>query len=174
MVNYIYTKPKDQKAYLNLHWGVLDWCDHLWHDHAYKRPLQEWRPTSARDQEEADSLEDSQEVDELPIQEDVQQYQELNLDTQPKDVEAHLNQVMDSLVEQLPPIPFPQPEQPQLLAERPPAAKLDKGKGDLPPAAPVPTPCRTGTNTPSVEPAGSVPLRSLGAHEDGVLKNMCF
>lgn len=140
-----------------------------------KRPLQEWRPTSARDQEEPDSLmEDSQEVDELPIQEEVQQYQELNLDTQPKDVEAHLNQVMDSLVEQLPPIPFPQPEQPQLLAERPPAAKLDKGKGALPPAAPVPTPCRTGTNTPSVEPAGSVPLRSLGAHEDGVLKNMCF
>lgn len=118
-------------------------------------------------------MDDMQEVKELPVEAPVQQYQELNLDTQ-QEMEDHLNQVMDSLVDQLPAIPLPQPEQPQLLpAERPPAAaKLYEGKGA--PGPPVPTPCRTGTTTPCVESGGGVPLKSLGAHEDGVLKNMCF
>ena len=139
-------------------------------------PVQEWRPAAVGNQDDPDSvMDDSQEVSELPVEEPVQQYQVLNLDPQQQEVEDHLNQVMDSLVEQLPEIPLPQPEQPQLLpAERPPAAKLDDGKGDHTPRPPGPTPCRTGTNTPVVGSAGGVPLKSLGAHEDGVLKHMCF
>ena len=97
-------------------------------------------------------------------------------DSLQQEMEEHLL----SLANQLPEVPLPGPDKPQALAakNKVPDAKapaMEKAMlGDGENAPPVPTPCRTGTPTPRVEATPKPTLKSLVAHEERVLEQICL
>ena len=81
-----------------------------------------------------------------------------------------LNQIMDDLAEDLPPVPIPGPARPQVLAERRTSVSEKELKDKAPEEAKkaVATPCRNKNVGHPQNAANTAPLslRSLKAHED--------
>ena len=74
-----------------------------------------------------------------------------------------LNQIMDTLQQNLPDIPVGGPEKPQTLGSKPSDGGCSQERSSLP----VPTPCRADSKGPEVDPAKTTPaLKTLKAHED--------
>ena len=125
--------------------------------------MQDWQCAHSRDSEGDSGCDDSQGPESgdrpaAPVPDDRLE--------EPDPIEFELNQIMDTLQQNLPEIAFQGPEKPQVLGIKP----SDGGCAPERSSLPVPTPCRAESRGPEVDPAMTrSSLKSLKAHEDGVI-----